>query len=162
MHSEVTMPHRGITLRVHPGSKAKHDKMMRTVGAGRHVWHEALAICKQQYQDYKGGNADRPSVTFVSLCKLYMQIKQELSWLRELHASTVRYTMKHLAEAYKRFFAGAGFPDGKRKYKDTPQCTVPDKIKIKGQKIHIPKIGWARLMGQNPYADCQPKQVTFK
>ncbi len=73
-----------------------------------------------------------------------------------------RYTMKHLAEAYKRYFAGAGFPDGKRKYKDTPQFTVPQDIKIKGQKIYIPKIGWARLTGQNPYADCQPKQAMFK
>ncbi len=120
MNSEVTMTHRGLTLRVHPGSRAKHDQMLRTAGAGRRVWNEALAICKQQYQDHKDGKAN------------------------------------------KRFFAGAGFPDGKRKYKTTPKFTVPDRLKIEGKKIYIPKIGWARLTGQNPYADCQPKQATFK
>ncbi len=112
--------------------------MLRTAGAGRRVWHEALAICKQQYQDYKDGKADKPSVTFISLCKLYVQIKQALPWLGELHAHTVRSTLKYLATAYKRFLAGAGYPDWKRKYKDTPQFTVPDKIKIKGRKIYIP------------------------
>ncbi len=95
MSSEVTMTHRGITLRAHPGSRAKHDQMLRTAGTGRRVWNETLAICKQQYQDYKDGKADKPSVTFVSLCKLYMQIKQALPWLGELHAHTVHSTLKH-------------------------------------------------------------------
>ncbi len=161
MNSEVTMTHRGLTLRVHPGSRAKHDQMLRTAGTGRCVWNEALAICKQQYQDHKEGKADKPSVTFISLHNLYMQIKQELPWLEELPSHTVRYTMKHLAEAYKKFFkAGAGHPDWKRKFKDTPRFTVPDKIK--GKKIYIPKIGWVRLTGENPYANCTPKQATFK
>ncbi len=93
MHSEVPMTHRGIALRVRPGSKAKHDKMLRTAGACRRVWNEALAICKQQYQDYKDGKADKPSVTFISLCQLYVQIKQALPWLCGLPANVVRYRM---------------------------------------------------------------------
>ncbi len=136
--------------------------MLRTAGAGRRVWNEALAIGKQQYQDHKEGKTDKPSVTFPSLCKLYVQSKQALPWLGELHAHTVRSTLKHLAAAYKRFFVGAGCPDGKRKYKTTPQFTVPDRLKIKGQKIYIPKMGWARLTGQNPYTGYKPKQATFK
>ncbi len=42
------MVHRGVTLRVRPGSKAKHDKMMRTTGACRKVWNEVLASCEKQ------------------------------------------------------------------------------------------------------------------
>ncbi len=80
----------------------------------------------------------------------------------ELPAATVRYTVKHLAEAYKRFFGGAGRPVWKRKFKDTPKFTVPGNIKIKGQKIYIPKLGWVKLTGKNPYADYKPKQATFK
>ncbi len=70
--------------------------------------------------------------------------------------------MKHVAAAYKRFFAGAGHPGWKRQCKDTPQCTVPDNSKIKGKKIYIPKTGWVRLTGKNPYAGGKPKQATFK
>ncbi len=72
MKQEVTMTYRGITLRVCPGSRAKHDQMLRTAGAGRRVWNEALAICKQQYQDYKAGQGPKSSITFISLCNLYM------------------------------------------------------------------------------------------
>ncbi len=158
------MVHRGITLRVRPGSKAKHDKMMRITGACRKVWNEVLEICERQYQDYKAGKGGKPNITHFGLNNLYVQIKQELPWLSELPSHTVRYTMKHLAEAYKQFFkAGAGgHPDWKRKFKDTPRFTVPDRIKIKGKKIYIPKIGWVRLTGKNPYAGYQPKQATFK
>ncbi len=76
--------------------------------------------------------------------------------------NTVRYTVKHLAEAYKRFLDGAGRPGWKRKFKDTPRFTVPDNIKIKGKKIYIPKMGWVKLTGKNPYAGCKPKPATFK
>ncbi len=86
---------------VRPGSKAKYDKMMRIGGACRKVWNEVLAICEKQWQDYKAGKADKPSVTFFSLCKVYVQVKQELPWLGDLPSDTVRYTVKHLSEAYK-------------------------------------------------------------
>ncbi len=78
MNIEEIMVYRGITLRVRPGSKAKHDKMMRIAGACRKVWNEVLAICEKRWQDYKAGEADKPSVTFFALCKLYVQDKQEL------------------------------------------------------------------------------------
>ncbi len=96
MNIEENMVHRGITLRVRPGSKAKHDKMMRIGGACRKAGNEVLAICEKQWQDYKAGEADRPSVMFFSLCKLYVQVKQELPWLAELPAGTVRYTIETL------------------------------------------------------------------
>ena len=91
-----------------------------------------------------------------------MQLKRELPWWGELLSNPGRYTLKHLAAAYKRFLAGAGHPAWKRKFKDTPQFTVPDRIKIKGQKIYIPQMGWVRMTGKNPYAGYTPKQATFK
>ncbi len=39
---------------------------------------------------------------------------------------------------------------------------MPANIKIKGKKIYIPKLGWVKLTGRDPYADCKPKQATFK
>ncbi len=156
------MVHRGITLRVRPGSRVKHNKLMRIAGACRKVWNEGLEICERQWQDYRAGEADKPSVTFFSLCKVYVQVKQKLPWLGELSSHTVRYTMKHWSEAYQRFFGGAGRPVWKRKFKDTPKFTVPGNIRIKGKKIYIPKLGWVKTTGKNPYAGYNPKQATFK
>ncbi len=121
-----------------------------------------MAICEKQWQDYKAGEGDKPSVTFFSLCKLYVQVKQALPWLGKLPSNTVRSTVKHLAEASKRFLDGAGRPVWKQKFKDTPRFTVPDNIKIEGKKIYIPKLGWVKLTGKNPYTGCKPKQATFK
>ncbi len=70
--------------------------------------------------------------------------------------------MKHLAEAYKRFWDGAGRPVWKRQCKDTPKFTVPGNIRIKGKKIYIPKLGWVKTTGKNPYAGYKPKPATFK
>ncbi len=81
----------------------------------------------------------------------------------ELPSNTVRSTLQHLSEAYKWFFkAGTGYPDWKRKCKDTPKFTVPDRSRVKGKQIYIPKIGWVRLTGKNPYAGHKLKQATFK
>ncbi len=100
--------------------------------------------------DYKAGQADKPSVTFFSLCKLYVQVKQALPWLGALPSNTVRYTMQHWSDAYKRFLGGAGRPVWKRKCKDTPRFPVPGNIKVKGPKIYSPKLGWVKLIGKNP------------
>ncbi len=121
-----------------------------------------MEIGERQWQEFKAGKGDKPSVTFFSLCKVYVQVKQELPWLAELPAATVRYTVKHLAEAYQRFLGGAGRPVWKRQFKDIPRFTVPDNVKIKGKKIYIPKLEWVKLTGKNPYAGCKPKQATFK
>ncbi len=39
---------------------------------------------------------------------------------------------------------------------------MPDNIRIKGKKIYIPKLGWVKTTGKNPYAGYKPKQATFK
>ncbi len=80
MNIEENMVYRGVTLRVRPGSKNKHDKMMRIGGACRKAWNEVLEICEKRWQDYKAGKGDKPLVTFFYLCKLYVQVKQELPW----------------------------------------------------------------------------------
>ncbi len=48
MNIEEIRVHRGITLRVRPGSRAKYNKMMRIAGACRKVWNEGLEICARQ------------------------------------------------------------------------------------------------------------------
>ncbi len=98
MNIEEAMVHRGITLRVRPGSRAKHNKLMRICGACRKVWNEGLEICARQWQEFKAGKGDKPNVTHFGLNNLYVQIKRELPWLGELPSHTVRYTMTYTAK----------------------------------------------------------------
>ncbi len=58
-------------------------------GCGMQPWPSA----NNSIETIKDGKADKPSVTFIALCKLYMQLKRKLPWLRELPADTTLYAL---------------------------------------------------------------------
>ena len=76
----------------------------------------------------------------------------------------VRYTLKHQADAWTAFFKGQrGRPRFKGRHGDD-SFTVPRNVKIQGDKLWIPKLGWyvLRRRGGNPYADGRPRTATVK
>ena len=75
----------------------------------------------------------------------------------------VRYTLKHQADAWQRFFRGeAGRPRFKRRGRAS--VTIPQDVRIRGDRLYFPKLGWLRLRrrGGNPYPDAEPVQATLK
>jgi len=75
----------------------------------------------------------------------------------------VRYTLKHQADARQRFFRGeAGRPRFKRRGRAS--VTIPQDVRIRGDRLYFPKLGWLRLRrrGGNPYPDAEPVQATLK
>ncbi len=74
----------------------------------------------------------------------------------------MRYTLKYLADAFKRFFAGGGYPRFKSKHHTQDGFTIPQKVKIKGTYLYVPKLGWLRLKGSNPYAAFMPRQARIR
>ena len=91
----------------------------------------------------------------------------DLSWLRDLPYAPVRYTLKYLADTYTRFHAAwdvaaaqgktlgvrksdgkpKGFPKYKQKFDKDDGFTIPDSVRMDGDRLHIPKVGWVRLEG---------------
>ena len=106
----------------------------------------------------------------------------DLSWLRDLPYAPVRYTLKYLADAYTRFYAAwdvaaaqgktlgvrqsdgkpKGFPKYKKKFDKDDGFTIPDTVRMDGDRLHIPKVGWVRLEGSGLYRGCKPKQVRIR
>ena len=106
----------------------------------------------------------------------------DLSWLRDLPYAPVRYTLKYLADAYTHFHAAwdvaaaqgkalgvrksdgkpKGFPKYKRKFDKDDGFTIPDSVRMDGNRLHIPKVGWVRLEGSGWYRGCKPKQVRIR
>ncbi len=102
-----------------------------------------------------------------------------MSWLRDMPFAPVRYSLKYLAEAYKRFYKKAkagkkvGQSLGRRKSDGKPKhfpkrkgfgakydgFTIPDDVRMDGERLHIPKAGWVRLDGSGLYLGCEAKQV---
>jgi len=48
-------------------------------------------------------------------------------------------------ESFNKFFKGAGFPKFKRRHDFKSFSYKPGRVKIKGSKIYLPKIGWMRF-----------------
>ena len=106
----------------------------------------------------------------------------DLSWLGDLPYAPLRYTAKYLADAYTRFFEAwaaaksqgqslgvrksdgkpKGFPKYKAKFDRDDGFTIPDGVRMDGDRLHIPKVGWVRLEGSGLYRGCKAKQVRIR
>ena len=91
----------------------------------------------------------------------------------------LRYTVKYLADAYKSYFEAwaeaksqgrslgrrqsdgkpKGFPKYKKKFDRDDGFTIPDGVRMDGDRLRIPKVGWVRLEGGGLYRGCKAKQV---
>ena len=103
----------------------------------------------------------------------------DLSWLRDMPYAPLRYTAKYLADAYTRFFKAhaeakaqgtslamrksdgkpKGFPKYRKKFDRDDGFTIPDGVRMDGDRLHIPKVGWVRLHGGGLYRGCRVKQI---
>ena len=64
----------------------------------------------------------------------------------------VRYTLKHQADAWQRYFKGQGGRPRFRK-RGNDSVTLPQDVRIEAERLYLPKLGWMRLSrrGGNPY-----------
>ncbi len=173
--SNVAQPelvHRGVRLRLLPGSRAVAYQLAGTAGAGRFVWNHFLARKQQQYrayrcgQDYKiGPEPAKPQLSFFSLGKEFTALRQdpEYAWLQAYSFTAVRYVLKYLADAYQAFFQGLrGYPVFKRKHDHQDGFTLPERVQVRDNQLYVPRSGWLRLKGSNLYTHGQPVQARIR
>ena len=87
------------------------------------------------------------------------------AWLKDYPFACVRYSLKYLADAYKRYLKDPqteGKPRFKARHRTVPAFTIPEAVKLDGDRLRVPKVGWLRLAGSNPYAGCQPLTVRVR
>ncbi len=130
----------------------------------------------------RSGQYDREFQAFLAAPEGAVYADQDLSWLRDLPSAPVRHVLKYLDAAYQVFYKAhaAAKAEGRflprRKSDGKPQhfprhkgrqgrkadgFTIPDKVRMDGHRLHIPRMGWVRLeRGSNhPYRGCVPKTV---
>ena len=125
---------KGIMIRVKPNA-AQRELLAKHFGANRWLWNYFLNKRKTEYAENK------LSSTYIRDCAELTKLKQsdEYKWLYEVSVGSQQRTLKHLDDAYKRFFKGkAKFPKFKSK-RHEQVFTLANRIKIKGNRICFQK-----------------------
>ena len=95
----------GIKRQFKPTRKQK-ILLSKHFGANRFIWNYFLNLKKKAYQDNK------KTSSYVEDAKKLTELKQEYDWLYEISNPSLQRTLKHLDDAYKRFFKKhARFPN---------------------------------------------------
>ena len=160
MPQSLPKEHRHVTFRLLPGSRENAHRLAMIAGACRFVWNEMLDQ-QEQVHAIAGMCAAR---TFFTLGKAFTQLREVTPWLQDMPFAVVRYTLKHQADAWQRFFRGeAGRPKFRSRHGDAA-FTIPQDVGISDGRLRIPTVGWMRLRrrGGNPWPGGEAKSVAVK
>ncbi len=155
-----------MRLRRLPETRARAQRLAGTAGACRWVWNHFLAHKQQAYAAYQDGKRSVPP--HVSAYGMFVEFtalrrNPDYAWLPESSCAEVRYALKHLADAYRAFFAGHGqYPRFKARHRTQDGFTIADDVSISHGHLRVPRIGGVQLKGANPYTDCTPVQARIK
>ena len=154
--------YRQVRYRLLPGTASKARQLFGLAGAGRFIWNHFLAKHQAAYQLHKENpeHHAKPSISFLSLGKEFTQLRNsgDFPWLQGYSFTIVRAALQSLSLAFQGFFRGKGHPRFKARGRDQPRFTIPDKGKIKGDRLSIPGVGLLRLRRHsgNPYPEGRP------
>ncbi|MEG3836380.1 transposase [Microcoleus sp. Z1_C3] len=74
-----------------------------------------------------------------------INLKTSRPWYQGIDCDVLQSIPARVNEAFNKFFKGAGFPKFKRRHDFKSFAYKPGRVKIKGGKIYLPKIGWMRF-----------------
>jgi putative transposase len=130
----------------------------RFAGARRFVFNWALARRKETYE--QTGKSISWSELSVELTEL--KSKPGFEWLKEIDSQSLQQALADCKRAFDNFFQKrAGFPRFKKKYSARQSFRIPQRVKIEGGRVYIPKIGWVKVR-QSQAVDLPLKSATFK
>ena len=112
----------------------------------RYVWNKYLGERKQAYEE------DKKTLSYYDNAKSLTELKKELTWFKEVNSQSLQATLKNLNTAYDRFFKKiTKFPRFKSKKNSKHWFHIPQKIKLKGSKLVVPKFQeWIKVIIHRP------------
>ena len=120
--------------RIYP-TEADKILLAKHFGCCRFLYNYFLTYRKEEYQK---GNKVSYYITQKELTK--MKAREEYSWLNEVASQSLQMSIQQLDDAYKRFFKQqGGYPNYKSKHNSTQSCSFPQNVKIKDNRIYLPK-----------------------
>ena len=150
--------HRTVRYRMHPGSSRKHQQLHGTAGACRFVWNHMVGKLKDEYEF-----GIKPDWRYYSIGKVFTGLrKYNYKWLQGYSAYVVKSSLQPIETTYREFFKdmktgsklGRNPPKFHGKYTTIPSFPINyQSAKVAGDSLYVQRIGWMKLVGNNPYPD---------
>ena len=144
-------------FKLEPTAEQEH-RLNCFAGAKRFVYNWGLNRCRAHYQETGKG------ISWKQLSDEFTALKSQpgFEWLQEMDSQALQQALADLKRAFINFFEKrACYPRCKRR-KDTRQSfRIPQRVKIEGERVYVPKIGWIKIRQSRP-VDCATKSATFK
>lgn len=129
---------RAFKYRLKP-TKNQREKFQQFAGVRRWIFNQGLQQRQKAHQEGK-------KLTYYEQNNELIALKEQFSWLKEVHSQIPQQALKDLDRAYQHFFRRVklgtkpGFPKFKKKgVKDT--FRFPQGVRVKGSQAYLPKIG---------------------
>ncbi|WP_214875127.1 IS200/IS605 family element RNA-guided endonuclease TnpB [Exiguobacterium sp. CH10] len=138
--------HKGYKFRIYP-TKEQEILIAKTIGCSRFVFNHFLSKWDAAHE------ATGKGLSYDACSKELPMLKQEFGWLTEVDSTAVQNSVKHLADAYKKFFKKKGnHPRFKSKRNPVQSYTaniqgksqLPE-VSIVGNRLKLPKLKWLRF-----------------
>ncbi|WP_393965747.1 IS200/IS605 family element RNA-guided endonuclease TnpB [Exiguobacterium sp. S22-S28] len=140
------LKHKAYKFRIYP-TKEQEILIAKTIGCSRFVFNHFLAKWDETYKTTGKG------LSYGSCSKEIPLLKQEFDWLKEVDSTSVQISVKHLADAFDRFFKKQN-ERPRFKSKRHPVQSYKTNIQGKNQlpevsigcnKLKLPKLKWVRF-----------------
>ncbi|WP_313290936.1 RNA-guided endonuclease TnpB family protein, partial [Exiguobacterium sp.] len=140
------LKHKAYKFRIYP-TKEQEILIAKTIGCSRFVFNHFLAKWDETYKAIGKG------LSYGSCSKEIPMLKQEFDWLKEVDSHSLQSSVKHLIDAYDRFFKKQnGRPrfKSKRNLVQSYKTNIEKKnqlseVSIVGNKLKLPRLKWVRF-----------------
>src|ERR687883_433370 len=132
--STVRRVHR---FRLEPASE-QEQRLRQFAGARRFIWNWAL----EQRREHHRRTGKSLSAKELSARLTALKDQPETAWLREMDSQLLQQVLADLHRAYVNFFERrARYPRFKSKKRDAARFRIPQRVRVVGNTVQIPKIG---------------------
>lgn len=134
--------HKAAKGRLYPNS-AQQARIDHTLNCCRFIYNEMLA------RNIKAYKRRQDHLSYYDMQYSLKPMKEYRPWLNDADSQALAYACRQLDNAYKRFFKHeGGFPRfHKKNGKQSYTSTNPTAIRIEGNKVRIPTVGFVKIRG---------------
>src|SRR5215207_7948085 len=139
-------------------TKAQEAGLYRMAGARRFVYNWSLARRKSYYAGHgRGISAKQLSSELTAL-----KSEPDTLWLREADSQVLQQALRDVDRAFEAFFKKRSrFPRLRSKKAGHFSFRIPQRVKVEGGRVYVPKLGWVRIR-QSQEVEGKTKSATFK